>query len=102
MRVPEIQDLGHAHALLEPRSGPSGLPEISRSMRRLRSASPPTPGGWGPLRARLAAQRHACPLFDSERYRRGLGAAYTLMWQRAENHRPPIPFTAPDRPMAGA
>ncbi len=50
----------------------------------------------------LAAQRQACPLSDCERYRRGLEAAYTLMWQRAENHLAPIPFAVPDRPMAGA
>lgn len=54
------------------------------------------------LRSRLAAQRQSCPLFDTERYRVSLEAAYTLMWQRAENHLPPIHFAVPDRPSAAA
>lgn len=50
------------------------------------------------LRARLASQRESCPLFDTDRYRQSLEAAYTLMWQRAENRLPPIHFAVPDRP----
>lgn len=55
------------------------------------------PARLGELRSRLAAQRGCCPLFDTERYRQSLEAAYILMWQRAENRLPPIHFTVPER-----
>jgi protein O-GlcNAc transferase len=45
------------------------------------------------IRARLAENHRMSPLFDTERYRRGLEAAYVLMWQRAENGLAPMPFT---------
>lgn len=60
------------------------------------------PERLGTLRARLVAGRHGCRLFDVERYRRGLEAAYTLMWQRVENHLTPIPFAVHDRPTGAA
>lgn len=44
------------------------------------------------LRARLATSRRTCPLFDAERYRRGLEAAYTVMWRRAESRLAPTHF----------
>jgi protein O-GlcNAc transferase len=44
------------------------------------------------LRAKLAVNRGTCPLFDAERYRRALEAAYVLMWQRAESRLAPTPF----------
>lgn len=47
------------------------------------------------LRARLAANRATSPLFDAERHRRGLEAAYVLMWQRAENRLAPMHFAVP-------
>jgi protein O-GlcNAc transferase len=53
------------------------------------------------LRERLECRREACALFDTERYRQGLEAAYVLMWQRAENRLPPLHFAVPD-PIAGA
>ena len=53
------------------------------------------------LRDRLQAGRQTCALFDTERYRLGLEAAYVLMWQRAENRLPPMHFAVPD-PTAGA
>jgi predicted O-linked N-acetylglucosamine transferase (SPINDLY family) len=43
-------------------------------------------------RQRLAENRDGCALFDTERFRRNIEAAYTKMWQRAENGLPPESF----------
>src|SRR5215469_1242416 len=68
----------------------AGLPELVtgnlEEYEALALALATDPGRLGELRARLARQRQTCLLFDIERYRRGLEAAYTLMWQRVENH----------------
>ena len=48
------------------------------------------------LRAKLAgpAGGHArLPLFDTERFRRGLEAAYAAMWDRAQRGEPAAGFT---------
>lgn len=83
----------------------AGLPELIAGnldeYEALALALATDPERLAALRARLAAQRETCPLFDIERYRRGLEAAYTLMWQRLENHLSPIPFAVLDRPVAG-
>ncbi len=83
-----------------------GLPELIAwtpiEYEELALALASDPERLGGLRARLAAQRESAPLFDTERYRRSLEAAYVLMWQRAENRLPPIHFTVPDRPSEGA
>jgi predicted O-linked N-acetylglucosamine transferase (SPINDLY family) len=50
------------------------------------------------LRAKLAANRGTCPLFDAGRYRRALEAAYVLMWQRTESRLAPAPFAVPAAP----
>jgi len=47
------------------------------------------------LRARLADNHATCPLFDAERYTRGLEAAFVLMWQRAERGLAPVPLAVP-------
>ena len=47
------------------------------------------------LRAKLAANRGTCPLFDADRHRRAVEAAYALMWQRAESRLAPMPFAVP-------
>ncbi len=44
------------------------------------------------LRARLAAARERSPLFERDRYRRGLEAAYLTMWQRHTTALPPASF----------
>lgn len=91
-----------AASLLEAAGLPEGIAGNLQQYEALALSLAADPGRLGALRARLAAQRQTSPLFDAERYRRGLEAAYTLMWQRAENHLPPIPFAVPDRPLAGA
>lgn len=84
----------------------AGLPELVAGnfieYEALALAFATDPGRLEALRGRLTAQRQTCPLFDVQRYRRGLEAAYTLMWQRAENHLSPIPFAVLDRAVPGA
>jgi predicted O-linked N-acetylglucosamine transferase (SPINDLY family) len=46
----------------------------------------------GRIRARLAANRVGCPLFDTDRTRRHIEAAYVTMWQRHERGEAPEPF----------
>ena len=91
-----------AASLLEAAGLPEGVAGNLQEYEALALGLATDPGRLAALRARLAAQRQTSPLFDTERYRRGLEAAYTLMWQRAENHLPPIPFAVPERPQVGA
>jgi predicted O-linked N-acetylglucosamine transferase (SPINDLY family) len=44
------------------------------------------------IKAKLTANRLTTPLFDTERYTRHLEAAYTTMWQRAQNGEAPESF----------
>ncbi len=52
------------------------------------------------LKAKLAANRLACPLFDTQRFTRHLEAAYITMWDRYQRGQPPAHFAvdavAPD------
>jgi predicted O-linked N-acetylglucosamine transferase (SPINDLY family) len=50
------------------------------------------PGLLASIKAKLAANRLTTPLFDTERYTRQLEAAYTKMWQRAQNGEAPESF----------
>ena len=47
------------------------------------------------LRRRVAELRDTAPLFDSDRYRRHIEAAYAMMWQRHDNGQPPAGFSVP-------
>jgi protein O-GlcNAc transferase len=47
------------------------------------------------LRSRLALNRDTCPLFDTDRFRRHIEAAYILMWQRLQRGEAPGAFTVP-------
>jgi predicted O-linked N-acetylglucosamine transferase (SPINDLY family) len=47
------------------------------------------------IRSRLAAQRSTFPLFDTDRFRRHLEAAYTQMWERHQAGAPPGGFAVP-------
>jgi protein O-GlcNAc transferase len=44
------------------------------------------------LKARLARNRDACPLFDPRRFTRHLEAAYVTMWERYRSGEPPMNF----------
>jgi len=45
------------------------------------------------VRNRLSHNRHTCPLFDTERYRTNLEAAYERMWRRYQEGLPPMGFS---------
>jgi predicted O-linked N-acetylglucosamine transferase (SPINDLY family) len=45
------------------------------------------------LRGRLARNRGTCPLFDTDRFRRHIEAAYAVMWERSERGEPPQSFS---------
>ena len=45
------------------------------------------------IQARLAANREHCPLFDTDRTRRHIEAAYITMWQRQQRGEAPEPFS---------
>ena len=47
------------------------------------------------LRDKLARNREAFPLFDTERFTRHIEAAYTTMWERAQRGEPPRSFAVP-------
>jgi predicted O-linked N-acetylglucosamine transferase (SPINDLY family) len=51
-----------------------------------------TPALLTDVRARLIENRRTHPLFDTDRYRRHLEAAYTAMWQRYQSGLPPASF----------
>lgn len=46
-------------------------------------------------RQRLAANRRTRPLFDTERFRRHIEAAYEIMWRRTQDGEPPAAFPVP-------
>lgn len=54
------------------------------------------PGELAALKARLAANRLTCPLFDTEKFTRGLEYAYAAMADRRIAGLPPAPITVPD------
>lgn len=47
------------------------------------------------VKAKLAANRDSFPLFDTERFTRHIEAAYTAMWERHKEERPPASFSVP-------
>lgn len=54
------------------------------------------------IRARLARNRETHPLFDTERFRRHLEAAYFAMWERHQSGELPASFAVPEIPRVGA
>jgi predicted O-linked N-acetylglucosamine transferase (SPINDLY family) len=49
------------------------------------------------IKARLALNRTTHPLFDTDRFRRHIEAAYVVMWERAERRQPPASFQCPQQ-----
>jgi protein O-GlcNAc transferase len=47
------------------------------------------------VKAKLAAERATNPLFDTDRFRRHIEAAYTTMHQRHQRGAPPESFAVP-------
>jgi len=48
------------------------------------------------LKRMLVSTRDAHALFDTDRFRKNLEKAYTVMWQRYQNGEPPVSFDVPD------
>jgi len=80
----------------------AGLPELvtdsldGYEARALELAT--APAELAGLRARLARDRSTCPLFDTERFRRHIEAAYVTMWERCRSGLPPASFAVPPIP----
>jgi protein O-GlcNAc transferase len=51
------------------------------------------PALLGSVRRKLAANIATAPLFDTERFRKHIEAAYQQMWQRHQRGEPPVGFT---------
>jgi predicted O-linked N-acetylglucosamine transferase (SPINDLY family) len=54
------------------------------------------------IKAKLARNRGTHPLFDTDRFRRHLEAAYTAMWERHQRGEPPASFAVPEIRRDGA
>ena len=74
-----------------------GLPElITNNLKEYEALAlklAQAPALCGELRAKLARNRASAPLFDTDRFRRNMEAAYTTMWQRAERGEAPAAFS---------
>ena len=76
-----------------------GLPELATSSladyEALAIALARDPKRLGEIKAKLAQNRDALPLFDTDRFRCGLEAAYVRMWELWQDGRPPESFAIP-------
>ena len=74
-----------------------GLPDlVTRSLAEYEALAfklATEPERLGAVKARLAAQRETCPLFDTDRYRRHVEAAYAAMHERHLRGEPPAHFS---------
>jgi predicted O-linked N-acetylglucosamine transferase (SPINDLY family) len=73
-----------------------GLPEmITQSLdeyERLALQLATDPERLAGIKLKLARNRRTCPLFDTDRFRRHIEAAYTTMWERHQRDEPPKSF----------
>ena len=79
-----------AASLLEAAGLPELITETPDDYEQRAVALANDPAGLATLRQRLSQNRHRCALFDTERFRRHIEAAYTTMWdmgRRGENPR---------------
>jgi protein O-GlcNAc transferase len=76
-----------------------GLPElIAPSLDRYETLALELARNEGLLtavRTKLARHRDTCPLFDTDRFRRQIEAAYITMWERYQRGEPPASFAVP-------
>ena len=84
--------------------GAVGLPELITALlgdyEALALNLTQDPARLAGLKAKLARQLPACPLFDTDRYRRHLEAAYATMWQIWQRGEKPRSFAAEAEPNA--
>jgi protein O-GlcNAc transferase len=97
--LPVLTHLGHTFAGRVAASllAAVGLPElITRSWKEYEELALKLAANADLLasfRARLARNRATHPLFDTERYRRHIEAAYVTMWERIQRGEPPESFS---------
>ena len=79
-----------------------GLPElVTRSLHEYETLAlelARNPGRLADIRARLERNRSTTPLFDLERFRRHLEAAYLTMWETSRRGEPPRGFSVEPLP----
>jgi predicted O-linked N-acetylglucosamine transferase (SPINDLY family) len=84
-----------------------GLPElVTESLADYEAAAlrlATDPAALAEVRQKLANNRETCPLFDADRFRRHIEAAYTTMWETWQRGEPPRSFAveAEQRPGDG-
>jgi predicted O-linked N-acetylglucosamine transferase (SPINDLY family) len=70
-----------------------GLPElVTNSLADYESLAQKLatdPGMLADIRAKLSRNRATCPLFDTDRFRRHIESAFTMMYQRYQRGEPP-------------
>ena len=73
-----------------------GLPElITHSLEEYESLAlelARNPERLAGIKSKLARNRDTFPLFDTDRFRRHIEAAYTMMWERYQRGEPPVSF----------
>lgn len=73
-----------------------GLPELvisdQEGYEALAVRLAQSPPALAELRERLHRNRLVCPLFDTDRFRRNIEAAYLFMWDRHRRGEPPVGF----------
>jgi predicted O-linked N-acetylglucosamine transferase (SPINDLY family) len=78
-----------------------GLPElITHSLEEYESLAlelARNPQRLAAIKSRLSANRDTYPLFDTDRFRRHIEAAYTTMWERYQRGEPPESFAVVPR-----
>jgi protein O-GlcNAc transferase len=76
-----------------------GLPELITDSREAYESTALTlarePGRLAAIKVKLARNRATAPLFDTDRSRRHIEAAYVTMWERTQRGEPPAGFAIP-------
>ena len=76
-----------------------GLPELSRlrskAYEQLALKLATNERMLAEIKAKLARNRIPHPLFDTDRFRRHIEAAYVTMWERSQRGEPPASFAVP-------
>jgi predicted O-linked N-acetylglucosamine transferase (SPINDLY family) len=74
-----------------------GMPElIAKSLEQYEELAlklAHDPASLGSIKAKLARNRSACPLFDTPRFARNIEAAYSAMWERYQRGESPESFS---------
>jgi predicted O-linked N-acetylglucosamine transferase (SPINDLY family) len=99
--VPLLTCRGHAFAgrvaasLLHAGGMPELIAENLADYKALALALARDPARLAALRQKLARNRRSTPLFDTDRFRRHIEAAYATMWENFQRGEGPRPFAVP-------